>query len=164
MEVEGACRTRPGTTMMKKENLYYHGDDAGKARGKDVGRRKCVLIVDDDESVLFVLNAALQRLAHFCQVHVASSGAKALALIQETPFDLIITDLFMPGINGQELTAKIRQTSPDTIVIWITAHRSANTDEEARLFAVYRCLEKPVSVAQIRTIVPEALGITARPH
>jgi len=150
--------------MTEDQTLYYHSGDARKAQGKDVGRRKCVLIVDDDENVLFVLHAALQRLAHLCQVHVASSGAEALALIQEGPFDLIITDLFMPGMNGQELTAKIRQTSPDTTVIWITAHHSLGTDEEARQLAVYRCLEKPISVAQIRTIVPEALGIAAQPN
>jgi CheY-like chemotaxis protein len=128
-----------------------------------MGRRKCILIVDDDDSVCFVLYTALQKLAHICQVHVASSGEEALERLRESPFDLIITDLLMPGMKGQELTAAIRQKSPETVVIWITAHRSPQTDEEARELAVYRCLDKPVSVAQIRDIVPKALGVATRP-
>jgi CheY-like chemotaxis protein len=109
-----------------------------------------------------VLSTALQKLENICDVHIATSGEEALERLGETQFDLVITDLLMPGMKGQELTAAIRQTSPETIVIWITAHRSPQTDEEARALAVYRCLDKPVSVTQIRDIVPKALGIATR--
>jgi DNA-binding NtrC family response regulator len=65
----------------------------------------------------------------------------------------------MPGVDGQELTKMIRDTSPETVVIWITAFRSPETDSAAEGLAVYCCLEKPVRAAQMRRIVPKALGV-----
>ncbi len=130
---------------------------------EDVGRRKRVLIVDDDEGILFVLGTALQALERICRVFAADSGDEAIKQIRESPFDLVITDLLIPGMTGQDLTAAIRQLNPETVVIWITAHRSRETDEKARQLAVYHCLDKPVGVAQIREIVSEALGIAALP-
>lgn len=120
-------------------------------------RHKRVLIVDDDRGALFVLRSALQELAHLDQVHVASSGDEALAQMQVSPYDLVVTDLLMPGLSGQQLTAAILCAYPDTVVIWITAHRSQETDEEARQLGVSICLDKPIHVAQFRRTVSRAL-------
>jgi DNA-binding NtrC family response regulator len=124
-----------------------------------VAEHKCILVVDDDEQVLFFLQETLQALGPWCQVHIARSGLEAAGMIAETPFTLVITDLRMPGIDGQELTEMIRKTGRETTVIWITGFRSPETDLAAERLAVYSCLEKPVRAAQMRRIVPKALGL-----
>jgi len=120
---------------------------------------KCILVVDDDEQVLFFLREALQTLGLWCEVHVARNGLEAATMIAETPFALVITDLRMPGIDGQELTEMIRNIRQETVVIWITAFRSPEVDTAAERLAVYCCIEKPVRAAQMRRIVPKALGV-----
>ena len=120
---------------------------------------KCILVVDDDEQVLFFLREALQTLGLWCQVHIARDGLEAASMIAETPFALVITDLRMPGIDGQELTEMIRNSSQETVVIWITAFRSPEVNMAAERLAVYTCIEKPVRAAQMRRIVPKALGL-----
>jgi DNA-binding NtrC family response regulator len=127
-----------------------------------VAEQKCVLVVDDDEQVLFFLQETLQALGPWCKVHVARNGLEAAGLLTETPYALVITDLRMPGIDGQELTEMIRKTNQETVVIWITAFRGHETDLAAQRLAVYCCLEKPVRAAQMRRIVPKALGLDHR--
>jgi DNA-binding NtrC family response regulator len=129
-----------------------------------MAERKCILVVDDDEQVLFFLKEALQALGPWCEVHIARSGLEAADMIAENPFALVITDLRMPGIDGMELTETIRKTSRETTVIWITAFRSRETDLAAEQLAVYCCLEKPVRAAQMRRIVPKALGLDRHGH
>jgi len=121
--------------------------------------RKTVLIVDDDDSILFVLSSALEVLSSQCRVVTARKAEQALACLQNTNCDLVITDLVMPGMKGQELTAHITELSPDLPIIWITAHRSIEVEAEARRYRVYDCLDKPISLVRLREIVPEALGL-----
>lgn len=124
-----------------------------------MAERKCILVVDDDEQVLFFLRETLQALGLWCQVHIAHNGLEAASMIEETPFALVITDLRMPGIDGHELTEMIRNSRQETVVIWITAFRSPEVDLAAEQLAVYCCIEKPVRAAQMRRIVPKALGL-----
>jgi len=117
------------------------------------------LVVDDDEQVLFFLRETLEALGLWCDVHIAHNGLEAATMIEETPYPLVITDIRMPGIDGLELTEMIRNSQQETIVIWITAFRSPEIDLAAKQLAVYCCIEKPVRAAQMRSIVPKALGL-----
>lgn len=121
--------------------------------------RRRILIVDDDEPVLFVWRNALQKLTNRVHVETARSGDEALHKIAQTPFDLVITDLSMPGLSGQALTRTIRNLQPELPVIWITAYRSAEIDAEANELKVICCLDKPLTVAKIRQIVPQVLEV-----
>lgn len=109
--------------------------------------------MEDDEQVLFVWRSALQKLTNRVHVETARNGTEALYQIGKAPFDLVITDLRMPGLSGQELTRAIRRLRPDLPVIWITAYRSAEIDAEAKRLQVICCLDKPLTVAQIRQMV-----------
>jgi DNA-binding NtrC family response regulator len=120
--------------------------------------RKRILIVDDETRVLFVLRGALTRLGDGYQVVTASSGRAALATVKQTPFDLVLTDLRMPDMDGIALTEAIRALQPGTVVIWMTAYGHHKVRTEAAQLAVYRCLDKPIKIGQIRQIVLEALG------
>ena len=123
---------------------------------------KRILVVDDDERVLFVLHDTLTRLGSQYEVVTAQSGYEALHKARKMPFDLLITDLRMPGMDGVELTEAIEALSPSTVVIWITAYGSQETNAEAQGLGVYRCLDKPLEVAEIRRIAREALEAAER--
>ena len=117
-----------------------------------------VLIVDDDSSVLFVLQAALRRLLQGDQVVAVRSGREALLKAREEPFDLLLTDLRMPGMDGIALTEAIRDMNPETAVIWITGFGAHNTYREQERLGVFLCLDKPLEVEEIRTAVRAALA------
>ncbi|NIN66019.1 MAG: response regulator, partial [Anaerolineae bacterium] len=94
--------------------------------------RRRILVVDDDERVLFVLHDTLARLGSEYEILTAQNGREALDKAREVPFDLIITDLRMPGMDGVELTEAVRALNPRIAVIWITAYGSQETSVEAR--------------------------------
>ncbi len=93
---------------------------------------KRILVVDDDERVLFVLHVILAGLGSQYEVVTAQSGYEALDKAREMPFDLLIADLRMPGMDGVEPTEAVRTLSPSTVVIWITAYDSQETNAEAQ--------------------------------
>ena len=115
-----------------------------------------ILIVDNEERVLFVMRGALARLGDGYRVVTASSGREALDKAKQTPFDLVLTDLRMPGMDGIELTEAIRALGSGAIVIWMTAYGCHKMRTEAAKLSIYCCLDKPIKVGQIRQIVREA--------
>jgi two-component system response regulator AtoC len=125
--------------------------------------RKRILIVDDDPAVRFVFRDTLRNLGNAYEIVTTPSGAKALDEIKEQPFDLVITDLSMGNLGAVQLTEAIRQTSPDTAVVWITAYGYHGRFADAERLGIYRCLDKPLEVDEILQIAREALRIEAVP-
>ena len=122
-----------------------------------MGETKRVLVVDDEDRILFVLHRALARLGAECQVETAANGKQAIEKARRAPFDLVLTDLRMPEMDGIALTEALRKLDPDPTVIWMTAYYCcAETSEMARL-GVDCCLDKPIEIREIRRIVSEAL-------
>lgn len=117
-----------------------------------------ILIVDDRELVLFVMERALEKLDRDCELVGVRSGQEALEAIEEQAFDLIITDLKMPDMDGVELTEQIRAKERDVVVVWITAYGCQGFAEEAERLDVFRCVEKPLEVKLIRRMAREALA------
>ena len=125
-----------------------------------VDKHKSILVVDDDEQILFVWRGALEGYAKHWRVETAQSGHEALEKIRTTAFDLIVTDLRMPGMNGCDLTIAVRQMLGNVPVIWITAYPQPGAPALAEELAVCRFLNKPMSVAQIRQVVAQVLAAT----
>lgn len=121
--------------------------------------KKRVLIADDEENVLFVLYGALAKLGNCCDVIAVSDGWAALEQARQSHFDLLLTDLRMPGLDGVALTEQMRTLCPDIVVIWMTAYGSTNLREQVERLRIYGCLDKPVEVSEIRSIVRQALNI-----
>jgi CheY-like chemotaxis protein len=115
-----------------------------------VGKR--ILVVDDDERILFVLEHALLSLAPDTEVITATNAAQALEQVSEVRVDLVLTDLRMPGQDGISLTSDLRLLIPTTPVIWVTAHHGPAVSEEARRLGVFGCLTKPADLAEIRAM------------
>lgn len=131
-------------------------------RLKDVNlTNKRILVVDDEEQVLFIWRHALAKMASAYQVETATSGRAAMQAVRQNPFDLIITDLNMEGMSGQEFTEVIRETDPCVTVIWMTGYPTLAALEDAQRLAVHCCLYKPLPLSRIRQVVFEALETRA---
>ena len=88
-----------------------------------------LLVVDDERSMRELLELVLKREGY--SVHTAENGTRALELVRQNVYDLIISDVKMPDINGIELLARVREISPETMVIMITAFATVDTARRA---------------------------------
>lgn len=124
--------------------------------------QKRVLIVDDDKTVLLVLHDILAELCGSLEIVTCVDPVKALKRIEAEHFDLVLTDLRMPDIDGVALTQAVRDADKrlETVVIWLTAYGSDEAKETGRRLGVYRVLDKPLEVGEIQAIVRDALRHT----
>lgn len=122
-----------------------------------VESRKRVLLVDDDEAVLFVLREALHELGDEYEIVATWSGLEALEQAKKAPCELLITDLVMSDLDGVQLTEYVKAHWPETVVVWITAHGCDRVREEAARLAVSCCLDKPLEIYEILKVVKKAL-------
>ena len=125
---------------------------------------KRVLIVDNEAKILFVLDRALASLGSECQVVCSGSAQEALELAQETPFDLVLTDLEMSEMDGITFTEALRALPYHPVVIWMTASCCCMASVDAKRLGVHRCLDKPMEVDEIRHVVREALQAAGDPN
>ena len=117
---------------------------------------KSILIVEDDISLRRVLEFTLDEAGY--QTSTATTGEEGLALFRQQSPRLVITDIQMPGMSGIDLLAKVKQESPDTLVIVITAFASVEQAVEAMKAGAYDYLTKPFSRDQLRLTVEKALA------
>ncbi len=120
-------------------------------------RPKRILVVDDEETLICFLKQGLQETEVTCNVDVASSGEDALTKLTYNRYDLLITDLKMPGISGFTLVEVARSLHPDIKVILMTAFGSQEVQDEAKSLKVQGYLTKPFPTAQLRDIANNIL-------
>ncbi|MCP4542214.1 MAG: response regulator [Chloroflexi bacterium] len=120
---------------------------------------KRILVVDDEKTVAFFLSETLAESSLEYQVQTASSAEDALSKIVIESFSLVITDLRMPGMSGLELIDQIRQISPSTRTILITAYGNDKVKAEARRLGVYDYITKPFQMNRFIQIVEMALQL-----
>jgi DNA-binding NtrC family response regulator len=120
--------------------------------------KKRILIVDDEARVLLILHDTIQRLGASFEVVTAQSSSEALKKARREAFDLVITDLRMPGMDGVELTRALIATHPEIRVVWITAYGCHKASQESAQLGVFRCLDKPLEIKQIRQVAQDALN------
>jgi two-component system, NtrC family, response regulator PilR len=115
-----------------------------------------VLVVDDEQSMLEFLEYMFQKEGY--QVTCKTEGRKALELIQGGgDFDLVISDLRMPDLDGLELLRATRQADPETPFIFITAFASSETAIEALKLGAFDYITKPFQVEEFKNLVRNAL-------
>ena len=120
-------------------------------------RPKRILVVDDEETLVFFLKQGLQEASVSYSVDVASSGEDALTKLTYNRYDLLITDLKMPGISGFTLVEVARSLHPDIKVILMTAFGSREVQDEAKSLKVEGYLTKPFPTAQLQTLADSVL-------
>lgn len=111
-----------------------------------------ILIVDDEEAILYVFERYLSVAGY--DVAVANNGFDAVRAGEAGPFDLLITDFRMPGMNGIEVIHALRRLKPDLPALVI----SGNPIEAGKMPDGVRFLSKPVSMAGLLGIIPSLIG------
>jgi CheY-like chemotaxis protein len=117
-----------------------------------------ILVVDDEAKIACSLSKALEHLDRNYRVRTVCSGEEALAMLDDSPLDLLITDLRLPGINGLELIRRVRASKPQVCTILITAYSNDKVKAEAGRLAVYCCFDKPFIVEVLLKAAREALA------
>ncbi len=115
-----------------------------------------ILVVDDEASIRELLSKTL-ALAEY-EVHVAPDGPSALERLRLAPYDLLITDLKMPGMDGLTLIREARRLKPDLPVIIITGYSTEASAIEAINLGVSGYLTKPFRVPRVLAAAAKALG------
>jgi len=128
-------------------------EDAGAGSEKLQAR---ILVVDDEPVIREGLRRTLE--AGGLEVEVSASGYLALEMMQNKPFDLVLTDLKMPGMSGIELLTAIKGLQPETPVIIITGYSTVDTAVEAMKCGAFDYIAKPFEPGQIVAKVKGALA------
>ncbi len=116
-----------------------------------------VLVVDDEESLAEFLEIFLHKEGF--AVTTTTSGEEAVRLASgDVPFDLVLTDLMMPGVDGLEVLSRVKERSPHTEVVMMTAYATADTAIEAMQRGAYDYVQKPFKVDELRVVLDRALG------
>lgn len=114
-----------------------------------------VLVVDNEKSMRDFLSIVLRKEGYF--VETAEDGDPALKLLEKDIFDLVLTDMKMPRMSGLDLLKALKDLSPETIVIMMTAYASAETAVEAMKEGAYDYLTKPFQIDEVKLIIKNAL-------
>ncbi len=130
---------------------------AGKQDNTLAGAR--ILVVDDDRAVRTVLNVNLSKAG--MHVTLASNPEEALQALEAEPYDLVLTDVKMPGATGIELQTRIRQSWSDLPVVVMTGYGSVNDAVEALKGGASDYVIKPISKSELLLIIERALAYRA---
>ncbi len=125
------------------------------------GEKTAILVLDDETIVLKRLGPALEKAGY--AVEVFSRSADAFNRIQQTTFDIVITDLKMDGLDGMQFLAEVKDRSPDTEVIVITGFATMETAKASFQKGVFDFLAKPFKLGEILETVRKADAKIRRP-
>jgi two-component system response regulator PilR (NtrC family) len=121
-----------------------------------------VLVVDDEQEVRDTLSSVLENLDYI--PYVASNGVEALEIIKNEPIDVVLSDLYMPEMDGIELLKRVRSMNKKIVFLMITAHPTIETAVEAIKKGAYDYLTKPFHIEEVRLKINRALenrGLTS---
>ncbi len=113
------------------------------------------LVVEDDLRMRELLRELLQREGYY--VDTAEDGSKAFDILERKAFDIVITDLKMPDIEGISLLQRIKELYPDTLVIVITAYGTVESAVEAMKLGAYDYIQKPFDPERLILIIKRAV-------
>jgi len=120
--------------------------------------KKRILFVDDDSTILQGLRRMLRPMRDEWDTDFANSGQQALQTMEKTPFDLVVSDMRMPGMDGAQLLNEVKNKFPDTIRIIL----SGQAEETAILRAsgsMHQYLSKPCSYEKLQTVITRACSL-----
>ncbi len=114
-----------------------------------------VLVVDDEKAIAWALEESLIDAGY--EAESANSAEEALDLFKKKPFQVVLTDMKMPGMSGIELLGRVKEIQPETQVIIITAYGSFDSAVEAVRLGAFDYLQKPFNVANVKRMVEKAI-------
>jgi CheY-like chemotaxis protein/glycine cleavage system H lipoate-binding protein len=123
---------------------------------------KRILVVDDESVVLDAIGKILRKTE--CRIDTATSAVEALKLLTGTSYDVVITDLMMPQMNGLELMQRMRETGDESLTIMLTGYPSVRTALKAKKLGAFEYVTKPFTRQELLSVVVRALRQSAEGH
>lgn len=120
-------------------------------------RTKRVLIVDDEEDLTWSLSKKLSKDKELFELTCLNSGREAMEILNQVPFDLVITDVRMPEVSGLELLVKIKELYSRTKVVIMTAYGTSDVQKAATERGCFSYIEKPFEINDLRQLILDAL-------
>lgn len=120
---------------------------------KDILAR--ILIVDDEDIVLKSCLRVLQKLDY--EIETAYSGQTALDQLDKKKYDIVVTDLMMPGMDGMQLLEEIKKRYPEMIVIIFTGYATVDTARQALKAGAFDYIPKPFTPDELRNVLEHAV-------
>ena len=117
-----------------------------------------ILVIDDERRIREGCFKILKK--ENCLVEMAEDGETGLKMLAEKHYDIILTDLMMPGIGGMEVLAKVREQHPDSVSIVITGFATLEHSIEAMKKGAFDFIPKPFTPDQLRVVVSKAVKMT----
>jgi len=114
-----------------------------------------LLVVDDEPIVGKRLQQVFNKMG--LEVEVYTSAPPALDAMAQRPFDVVVTDLKMEGMDGMEVLARVRRSNPETRVIIITGYAEQDTAKEAFSQGVFDFIAKPFRLDDLKRVIIKAL-------
>ena len=114
-----------------------------------------ILIVDDEETLRESMARLLTREGY--SVSTAGTGEEAMEALKNSAFDLVISDIFLPGIDGIEVLRRLREKKPNQLVILMTAYASLETAVDALRAGAYDYIMKPIIHEEVKLLIRRAL-------
>ncbi len=124
--------------------------------------RSTILVVDDEPNILTTVRRSLE--IEGFHVEVAGNGKLGLAKLAEHDIDLVLLDVMMPGDSGLEVLPKIREASPETVVVMMSGNASIETAVQATKSGAHDFVEKPLSGDKLLITVQNALQFARLRH
>lgn len=119
--------------------------------------QKRVLIVDDEEDLTWTLSKKLSKDRDKFEVTCVNSGREAIDILNQVPFDLVITDVRMPEVSGLDLLVKVKELYPTTKVVIMTAYGTSDVQKAANERGCFNYIEKPFEINELRQLIIDAL-------
>ena len=120
---------------------------------------KSLLIADDEDLTISLLEEVFS--SPEIRLHVARSGSEAIAIIDRTDIDVVLTDFMMPGVDGLAVLAHAKQVLPNCEVILMTAFATVENAVQAMKLGAFHYITKPFKVVEVSNLVGRALELTA---
>jgi CheY-like chemotaxis protein len=121
------------------------------------GNQETILVVDDEPQIAHVLQLMLESIGYRVVAHTSSRAALQVFEASPGDFDMVITDMTMPELTGEELARAIRQIEPDIPVIMCTGFNENMNEDRARQLGIRRLVYKPIVRSTLAEIVRNAL-------
>jgi two-component system cell cycle response regulator CpdR len=116
-----------------------------------------ILLAEDDNLTRTVLGQFLR--ANGYEVELAADGAQAISLLKENEFDLVVSDVVMPNVNGRDLSDHVSSISPGTPVLLMTAYAAFQTQSrQAQSRAMPEVILKPLLLTDLLSKIRDILG------
>jgi CheY-like chemotaxis protein len=170
-EVESRARELGVTDVLRKglkmdvvmeavrHALQHAGKPPAVRPAVSVAEGATILVVDDELEIVELVGEFLERRGY--RVKTATNGKDALALVKEEPPDLMLLDIYMPGMNGVEVLRRLKAQQSPVGVIMLTASQEERLLQEALKLGAFDVLSKPVNLDEIELAVAVKLALSA---